>query len=236
MPQQTRILDTPELVARQFAVDFANLVDQTVGDFHVALSGGSTPKLLFALWASSDCPRTEWSKVRFYWGDERCVPPDDPDSNFGVTRDLFFGPAGIPERNIHRVLGENDPQTEAARYGQLLENQLKSDSGKPVFDLVMLGMGSDGHTASIFPDQMSLMQDDRICALATHPDSGQQRVTITGPVIAAATRIAFLITGSSKTEKYRGIIGGTDDSKSWPATPFFLADNATIYMDQAVDA
>jgi 6-phosphogluconolactonase len=140
----------------------------------------------------------------------------------------------IDPANIHRVFGENDPETEAVRYGELIANNLNSTGDKPIFDLVMLGMGSDGHTASIFPDQMALMTDPRICAVATHPESHQKRVTLNGPVIAAAQRIAFLITGESKTEKYLGITSGSDESKLWPATPFFLADNATIYMDQAV--
>ena len=232
MPK-TMTLDTPQQVAEQFASDFASWVNASTDDFHVALSGGSTPKLLFQLWASDTGPETDWNKVQFYWGDERCVPPDDPDSNYGVANELFFKPAGIDEKRIHRVLGENDPENEAVRYSQLLTKQLKSAEDKPVFDLVILGMGGDGHTASIFPNQMSLMDDRRVCGVATHPESGQKRVTINGPMISSAQKIAFLITGSSKTEKYNGIVNQTNESQTWPATRFFHAENTIVYLDFA---
>ena len=115
----------------------------------------------------------------------------------------------------------------------MIANQVDIAKGRPEFDLVILGMGSDGHTASIFPDQMNLLDDDRVCAVAAHPDSGQRRVTINGPVILNAKRIAFLVTGSSKTEKFLGIKNNSEESKSWPATRFFRSKSTTIYMDNA---
>ena len=231
---ETKILSDPDAVAQTFAEDFARWVNAASGSFHVALSGGSTPKLLFKLWASDAAPAIDWDKVHFYWGDERCVAPDDADSNYGLTSKLFFEPAAISPDHIHRVRGESDPEAEAIRYSDLLQQQLNTKGGQPVFDLVMLGMGGDGHTASIFPHQMSLMQADTVCAVATHPESGQKRITITGNVISAAERIAFLITGDSKAEKYAGIVDNSEESKLWPATTFFSLPTTKAYLDRAV--
>lgn len=233
MSIETKISSDPSAVARQFANDFAAWVEQASGDFHVALSGGSTPQLLFSIWAGDDSPSTDWSKVHFYWGDERCVPPTDAESNFGVTNELFFSRVGISQSNIHRVLGESASDSEAIRYAKCISDSVPVVNGLPKFDLVILGMGGDGHTASIFPHQMELMSDSRVCAVATHPESGQKRITLTGPVISNAARISFLINGSSKVEKFRGIVAGSEESSQWPATTFFQLDQTVIYADEA---
>ena len=228
---QVNIESTPQLVAERFAADLSLWINESSEKFHIALSGGSTPKILFRHWTEHS-NAIDWEKVHFYWGDERCVPPDHTDSNYGVTNNLFFQPAGIPATNIHRVLGESDPETEAIRYSQIIQGQVGKHQGLPQFDVVMLGMGSDGHTASIFPDQMQLMDDDRVCGVAVHPETGQRRVTLNGKTIANAKRIAFLITGESKKEKFAGIKNQTEESNLWPATRFMQQSNATVYMDQ----
>ena len=230
---QKIISPNPQQVAQKFAEDFASWTNQSTDPIHVALSGGSTPKILFQLWASDQCPETDWSKVRFYWGDERCVPPDDGESNFGVTNSLFFQPAKIDPQNIYRVLGENDPQEESERYAKTIADNAPSENGTPQFDVMILGMGTDGHTASIFANQFELMNNPNICAVATHPDTGQQRVTLTGPVIRNSKRIAFLITGQNKLSVLTDIENGTEESKGWPASSF-LTDPATlVYLDHA---
>ncbi|MEM9409481.1 MAG: 6-phosphogluconolactonase [Planctomycetota bacterium] len=226
------ISPNPQAVAEQFAQDFAQWVNESNGPVHVALSGGSTPKILFKVWASNDCPKTDWSKVHFYWGDERCVPPNDSESNYGVTNQLFFQPAKISESNIHRVLGENDPETESDRYAKVICDQIPATNGLPHFDVMILGMGTDGHTASIFPNQMDFMNESDFCAVATHPESGQKRVTLTGPVIRQSKRIAFLITGASKFPVLNAIETETKESKTWPATLFLLADTTRVYLDK----
>ena len=266
----------------------------------IALSGGFTPKALFDYWAGLSEGIIDWRKIRFFWGDERCVPPEDTESNYRMTREHLFSGIEIPEGNIFRIRGEADPDREAERYAALLQQELelktetesevkvepdrgvraetesvtqeetelksvliaksgwvlkagtgsglKAETGSglkartglnpeteiwlkperkakqqrqqkwslmpetgtpneiPVFDLVMLGLGDDGHTASIFPDQIGLWDDPRVCVTAVHPVSGQRRVSLTGRVINAARNVAFLVTGANKAEKAGEII------------------------------
>lgn len=159
-----------QAVALAFCEYFYNLVkDQDA--FHVALSGGSTPKLIFDVLAERYADTIPWSNIHFYWGDERCVPPDDTQSNFLMTKEHLFSKLAIPKANIHRILGENQPMGEAMRYANLLEINLDRIKGVPQFDLVMLGMGEDGHTASIFPHEIYLWNADDHCVVAEHPES-----------------------------------------------------------------
>ena len=158
-----------------------------------------------------------WQKVHFWWVDERMVPPDHPESNFGVANKLLFSQISIPEGNIHRMKGENDPETEARSYSIQIQERLEPKNGWPVFDLILLGMGDDGHTASIFPDQMELLQSEAICAVAVHPESGQKRVTLTGKVLNNASRICFLVTGKTKAGRLAEITGKTKDGRKLPA-------------------
>ena len=188
------ISNTKQEVAQDFSkflIDFAQDRDKIT----VALSGGSTPKVIFDILAADFGNEVEWSKFYFFWGDERCVPPTDEQSNYKMTVDHLFSKIDIPERNIFRIQGENDPELEALRYSAVLEKELRLENEVPQFDLVILGMGDDGHTASIFPHEIELWDASESCAVATHPDSGQKRVTISGDVINNASAVAFLVTG-----------------------------------------
>ncbi|WP_400072997.1 6-phosphogluconolactonase [Zobellia russellii] len=203
-------------VAQEFSKYFA---EQTKGNepFHVALSGGSTPKIVFDVLAEKFGASIDWKLVHFYWGDERCVLPTDDESNYKMTVEHLLSKIDIPESNIHRVEGENDPEKEAERYAQVLKNELPAKNGFPQFDLVILGMGDDGHTASIFPHEIELWDSENLCAVAVHPDSGQKRVTITGNVINHSKTVAFLVTGASKEEKVGEIINKEGSYTSYPA-------------------
>ena len=181
-------------VAREFSSYFAEFVEGKP-QVQVALSGGSTPKVVFDVLAADYGQKMDWSKVHFYWGDERCVPPDDEESNFKMTVDHLFSKIEVPKENIHRILGENDPNSEAMRYANLLEINLDRVEGIPEFDLVILGMGDDGHTASIFPHEIDLWDAEDHCVVATHPETGQKRVSINGKVINRAKEVVFLVTG-----------------------------------------
>ena len=183
----------------------------------IALSGGSTPKVLFQHLATNYAERIDWQRVHFFWGDERCVPPDHPDSNYGMTKKLLFDHINIPATNIHRIHGEADTSVEVQRYGSLLHEKLRLRDGQPVFDLILLGMGDDGHTASIFPDQAVLLRTDAPCALARHPETGQQRITLTGPVLNNAENVAFLVTGESKAAKVAAILHKSNAWQDYPA-------------------
>ena len=204
-------------VAELFSKYFADLVrDKEV--VHVALSGGSTPKLIFDVLAKDFGNDIDWSTIHFYWGDERCVPPDNNQSNYKMTQEHLFSKIEVPKENIHRVLGENDPIGEAMRYANLLEINMDRVEGVPQFDLVILGMGDDGHTASIFPHEIDLWDAQDHCVVATHPDSGQKRVSINGKVINTAKEVAFLVTGENKAEKVDEIHNQKEGYKKYPAS------------------
>ncbi|MEB2779391.1 6-phosphogluconolactonase [Algoriphagus sp. C2-6-M1] len=211
-----KIYDTKEQVAKGFSEYFRELAKSN-RTIHLALSGGSTPKIVFDYLAAHFGNEIDWTKINFYWGDERCVAPTDSESNYKMTVDHLLSKIEIPAANIHRVLGENDPKEEAVRYSQVLDAELPKVKGIPQFDLVTLGMGDDGHTVSIFPDSISLWDAKENCVVATHPDSGQKRVTITGKIVNNAKAVAFLVTGAGKAEKAREIIKKEKDFAHYPA-------------------
>ena len=204
-------------VAEQFSVYFAEFVKDKP-EVHIALSGGSTPKIVFDVLAAEYGHDINWSNIHFYWGDERCVPPDDSDSNYKMTVEHLFSKIEVPKENIHRILGENDPEGEAMRYANLLEINMDRVEGIPQFDLVILGMGDDGHTASIFPHEIELWNADDHCVVATHPESGQQRVSINGKVINTSKEVAFLVTGQGKAEKVEIITQKKEGFEMYPAS------------------
>ena len=216
MEPKIHISADKETTARAFA-DFLWNLSKDGRELSVALSGGSTPKLLFEILAEEYDDHFDWNKIHFYWGDERCVPPYDDESNFKMTREHLFDKIKIPIENIHRVLGESNPDDEARRYSSEIKSNIESKSGLPSFDLIILGMGDDGHTASIFPHQMELLTDEEICAVARHPESGQNRITLTGTVINNAKVVAFLVTGSAKREKVTEIFSKSKSAESYPA-------------------
>lgn len=226
------IFKTKEEVARRFADTLVEKINQAE-TFHWSLSGGSTPKILFTILAKEYATKIAWEKVHFYWGDERCVPPTDDDSNFKMTNERLFEPLKIPSENIHRIRGEENPQEEAKRHAEELKNSLPlSKDSLPIFDLIMLGMGEDGHTASIFPHQMELLTTESTCAIATHPVSGQKRISITGKVINASKEVVFLVTGQSKATKIDEIFYSKGRSKSYPATHICPTSNKlSWYLD-----
>lgn len=216
MSPEIKVYPTPADVAEAFAAMLAARIAAT-DRLNIALSGGSTPKLLFDLLATRYKTDLHWKKLHCYWGDERCVPPNHEDSNYLMTRKHLFDHIDLPQSNIHRILGEDNPSEEAENYGNLLTDQLTMVNELPQFDLIMLGMGEDGHTASIFPHQMELLKTDKICAVANHPTSGQKRITLTGQVINNAKEVAFLVTGAGKREKVKSILDLSAESKQYPA-------------------
>lgn len=179
--------------------------------FNIALSGGSTPKIIFEELSKNYKDKFDWNEIHFYWGDERCVPPDDTESNYGMTKKYLLDHINIPRENIHRIKGENDPVIEAERYSDEIKILVNSKNGLPNFDLVMLGLGEDGHTASIFPDQMNLLHSEKICEVATHPSTGQKRITLTGKVINNSRAVTFLVTGERKSETLNKVLKGKDE-------------------------
>jgi len=233
MEPRINIYSSPQKVAEAFAQMLESLInrDQKI---NIAFSCGSTPKLLFDHLSENFADKWSWNNVHFFWGDERCVPPDDGESNFKMANDLLFKNIELPQENIHRIRGEDDPKEEAERYAEEISEQLSIVKGIPRFGLVILGMGSDGHTASIFPNQMELLSSEKICEVATHPESGQKRITITGQVINYAARVVFLVTGESKAKKVSEIIQQKENRKDYPAAHISPL-NGTLdwYLDEA---
>ncbi|MEM9896148.1 MAG: 6-phosphogluconolactonase [Bacteroidota bacterium] len=227
------VFETPQLVAEAFG-DYLMTQLSKVDRYHCALSGGSTPKLLFSYLAKKYHDSPLWNRLHLYWGDERCVPPEHEDSNFKMTNQLLLSQVSIPVGNIHRIKGEEEPSNEAISYAEILIRSMPLDTNVPVFDLIILGLGEDGHTASIFPHQMELLDSKRFCEVATHPDSGQNRITLTGQVINAAKEVSFLVTGAGKADKVDEILEQKGDWKKYPASHIKpLSGNLNWYLDES---
>ncbi len=239
MKPTIKIFETADELAGALADEFQKAVNEQAKlnkDFYIALSGGNTPALFFQNLASTQYRENiAWQNVHFFWGDERCVAPDHPDSNFGMTKKNLLDHIAIPPQNIHRILGEENPVTESKRYAQEIESIVPEDiSGFLQFDWIFLGLGTEGHTASIFPGSGVLKNQKNICAVATHPESGQHRITLTLPVINHAKRVSFLVTGENKASVVAKILAGTEESKSLPAASVRPVNGILEwYLDQA---
>lgn len=186
----------------------------------IALSGGSTPKSLFSYWSKNHADDIDWKKIKFFWGDERCVWPNDDDSNYKMAKDHLFDHVPVNPENIYRIRGENDPYKEARSYEEVLRNELEetNELGVPQFDIIMLGMGDDGHTASIFPHEMNLWDSSNLCVVATNPTTRQMRVSLSGKTINAAKNVVFLVTGAPKAKKVQAVIENNEEAQSkYPA-------------------
>ena len=185
--------------------------------YHLALSGGRTPVKIFEILSRLPFPKMNWKFLHVYWGDERCVPPDNPESNYGNFWNAILKYIDIPEENIHRIHGEDDPYTESKRYSGILRKFIPSFNGFPCFDLVLLGIGEDGHTASIFPDSMHLLNTNEFCYVAVNPNTHQKRITLSLRVLNNSKTVLFLATGSSKTEILTKLIKKKKGYENLPA-------------------
>lgn len=230
MNSSVRIFRTPFELAEKFAEEMVQMIKDAAEKnipISVALSGGSTPELLFSVLGDHFSKSAPWEYVNFFWGDERCVPPVSPDSNFGMAFRSLFKKIRIPKGNIHRIYGEHDPALEAIRYSDLISQQTRIRDGFPVFDLILLGIGEDGHTASIFPGRTELFNSENICEVSKHPVSHQKRITITGRVINNAENVRFLVTGNNKAEVIKKIIGKEKNAVNLPAS-LVVPSNGTL--------
>jgi 6-phosphogluconolactonase len=228
-----------DALSRAAAEEFASLAREAIaarGAFHVALSGGSTPKRLFQLLAAQGKSALPWDQIDLWWGDERTVPPDDKDSNFGMTRDALIAPLGLdlsPGR-VHRIHGEDAPEAAADAYEKELVGSL---GAPPVFDLALQGMGPDGHTASLFPRSPALRQTQR-WVVANEVDSPltkgkTTRITLTAPAINAARHIRFLVAGADKADSLAAVLAGPRDPTRYPSQLIAGADTAWLVDDAA---
>ncbi len=217
---QVLIFDSPDEVAQAAAARFVELGQAAIaerGRFIVALAGGSTPKRVYELLASEGYrERLDWSKVHIFFGDERCVPPDDAESNYRMANEALLSRVNLPSKNIHRMNGVGDAISNARLY----EDELRTffnDAAWPRFDLIMLGMGDDGHTASLFPGTEVLFEQEAWVAGLWVEKLGAYRITLTAPAINHAAHIMFLVTGENKAARLAEILKGERDPARLPA-------------------
>jgi 6-phosphogluconolactonase len=207
------------------------------GRFTVALSGGTTPLRLYSTLADrmqAGAPgmnAVAWDQVHVFWGDERAVPFGHPDSNFHAARSGFLAWVPVPETNIHRIQTELDPSEAAATYEETLRRCFGlGPGGLPVLDLIYLGLGSDLHTASLFPDSPALDERERLVAATWVPRKKTHRITLTPPVINRARSVVFLVTGENKAMALRTVLETEPDPRRCPAQVVRPADGELIWM------
>jgi 6-phosphogluconolactonase len=208
------VVDDADALAREAASEFSRRAEKCVaerGRFTVTLSGGSTPRRLYALLADPAAPFRDgipWGSVHFFWGDERHVPPDDPASNYRMAREALLARVPVPSENVHRIEAERPNAADAAdAYERELKRFFALAPGQvPCFDLVLLGMGPDGHTASLFPGSSALEVRDRLVVAAWIPRLNSDRITLTLPVFNNAAAVTFMVSGADKADTLRAAL------------------------------
>jgi 6-phosphogluconolactonase len=227
------VFPDPPALARHVAQWMTEAAVAAKAPFRVSLSGGSTPKTLYGLLASDEFRgRFPWNLVSWYWGDERFVPYDHPDSNFRMTREAMLAKAPVPPENIHPVPVDGAPDDAALRYEQTLQQAYGAatlDPGRALFDLTLLGLGPDGHTASLLPGEPVLNERKRWVAAVSH-GRPEIRITMTYPAIESSRRVAFLVTGREKAAILQTIRAGGSQVPAARVHPtgelFWFADRA----------
>jgi 6-phosphogluconolactonase len=245
MPRTVRVSysvsPTPAAVAEaaaRFFCDHAVAAVKARGVARIAISGGSTPKRMFELLADPTKPflaEVPWEQLHLFWVDERTVPPTDPESNYRMTSEAMLQHVPLPTARVYRMEGELQPEVAAARYESRIRNAFKLEGAEtPTFDLILLGMGDDGHTASLFPHTAGIDEMNKI-VMANHvPQKDTWRITLTWPVIIQARTVAFLIEGANKAEVLRDVLLGSFDPESKPSQLIRPASGQlTMLLDQA---
>jgi len=197
---------------------------------HIALSGGSTPKALYRMLANGDFKDAiQWSNLHFWWGDERMVDMQDEDSNAGQAMRLLFDLVDIPSENLHPIKGGGDIESEIARISEELSELVPSYQGRPSFDWVLLGLGEDGHTASLFPDQVDYESHDN-WVQAYHPQTGQKRISLSAETLCNAQQITFVVTGQGKAEIVDKVFADDEQAEAYPAANIFAFEGETQWV------
>ena len=248
MPRQLQIKyyvePDPAALARRAAQYFVEMAGEAVeaqGHARLAISGGSTPKAVFELLADPAQPwrnRMPWERLDLYWVDERCVPPGDADSNYRMTREAMLDHVPLRACQIHRIEGELDPEAAAARYESELRNSFRLEGAEsPRFDLVALGMGEDGHTASLFPHTEAIHEMSRLATANHVPQKDAWRITLTWPVINHARSVFFLVAGQQKAAILQEVLTGPRDPERLPSQLIWPSSGIlTLILDKAAAA
>jgi 6-phosphogluconolactonase len=236
---EIRKLTTPQELFEAAAEEVGRAANQTVterGRFSIALSGGSTPRNLYHLLATNARTSLPWDRMYFFWSDERHVPPTDPDSNYRMADEAMLSKIPVPAGNVFRVPAETpDAEAAAADYEQTLRKFFSLQAGQlPRFDLILLGMGPDGHTASLFPDSPALRENSRLVVANWVEKLKASRITFTVPVINAAHCVAFLVSGIDKAPALHAVLDSDAPGEQYPAKLVRPADGKLIwFVDRA---
>jgi 6-phosphogluconolactonase len=217
MNGQIKVVPNPAAVAQEAAERVIVAAGAAIGErglFSMALAGGHTPEALYQLLAhDSYRSRIDWTKVELFFGDERCVPPDSPESNYNMARRTLISQVPIPGDNVYRMRGEVDPNEAAKEYGQRLKEKFGDEGG---IDLVLLGMGDDGHTASLFPGTEALRESKHRCVANFVPKLDAWRITLTAPFLNRSGQVLALVAGAGKAQRVREVLEGPDEPERLP--------------------
>jgi 6-phosphogluconolactonase len=239
-----RVLPTPAATAQAAAQLFTDATVNAAtarGIARIAISGGTTPKSMFTLLADPAGPffkQVPWDRLELYWVDERCVPPDNVESNYRMTREAMLSKVPLPAERVHRMEGELEPEVAAARYESVIRNTFKLEGAEtPTFDLVLLGMGDDGHTASLFPHTEALNEMNRIVVPNHVLQKETWRITLTWPVINQGREVAFLIEGEAKAQVLHDVFLGPYQPETYPSQIIRpVSGRLTLLLDAAAAA
>lgn len=229
-----RVYEDKKRLAEAAASDFADKATNSIdssGRFVVALAGGSTPKVAYELLGTEYADEVDWNNVHVFFGDERSVPPDDDDSNYRTAREALLD--HVPVGSVHRMKGELLPDEAAMLYEEELREFFGTLGTPPEFDLIQLGIGDDGHTASLFPNTPALTVTDRWVAQNPVPKLETVRITLTLPVINSAKAVSFLVAGEGKAEALKEILEGDADPQDYPAKFVQPAGELTWMVNRA---
>ncbi|MGA2635161.1 MAG: 6-phosphogluconolactonase [Terracidiphilus sp.] len=227
--------------AAQYFVEMIGEAVAGLGRARIAISGGSTPKATFQMLADPEQPwrnRMPWDRLDLYWVDERAVPPDNAESNYRMTREALLDHVPLRPDQIHRIEGELDPERAASRYESELRNSFRLEGAQsPRFDLVQLGMGTDGHTASLFPHTEALHEIGRLATANHVSQMNSWRITLTWPVIDHASSVFFLIAGEDKAKILKEVLTGPHDPERLPSQLIWpVSGILTLFLDRAAAA
>jgi 6-phosphogluconolactonase len=218
---EIRILTTPQELFAAAAEEVVRVATQSVGErgrFTIALSGGSTPRSLFNLLASNAKASLPWDRTFFFWSDERHVGPDDPDSNYHMANQAMLSKVPVPAGNVFRIPAENPDAAAAAQaYEQTLRKFFQMESGVPMFDLILLGMGPDGHTASLFPGTAALQEKSKLVVANWVEKLKTHRLSFTLPLINTAREVAFLVGGMDKASVLKTVLEENAPGEQYPS-------------------
>jgi 6-phosphogluconolactonase len=232
MNPEVKIYPDKNTLIRESAAYISNVIQTTINEQNkctFVLAGGSTPKGLYKTLASHEYrEKVDWRKVHLFWGDERCVRPEHPESNYRMAKETLIDHIDIPQENVHRIPAEKEPAETAREYEETINRFFGDTSQLPVFDIILLGIGEDGHTASLFPGTEALEENKRWVTEVYVKKLNTHRITLTYPGINSGRNVIFLVAGSSKADIVRKVYRKADSK--FPAVQVIPANGNLIYL------